>query len=133
MAKTKEKNKDNKVGIGRLFLWNSRAVSTSIVTLLLAYLMIYCTDTLKVPPAYVSIILVDSKVLDGVTDMFAVPLAAIGLFKLIRVNRYILIIVLMIFVFIFVCNMGVQTYYFTYIVGAEDRHMCLVLLKRFAE
>lgn len=267
MGKTKGENKDDKVGIGRLFLWNSRAVSAAIVTLLLAYLMIYCTDTLKVPPAYVSIILVASKVLDGVTDMFAgfivdrtktkwgkarpyevfivaiwlatwllfscpegfgmtakliwifvmyalansicytflnanntpylvrafksgqivkqtsygsiitmlaavifnmtfpalmgsvatsgagwsrlvlmfaVPLAAIGLlrmlfipeqydvdveaqneeklkvsdiFKLIRVNRYILIIVLMTFVFNFVCNMGVQTYYFTYIVG----------------
>ena len=76
--------------------------------------------------------------------MFAVPLAAIGLlrmlfvpekydvdmetpdaeklkvsdiFKLIRVNKYILIIVLMTFVFNFVTNMGVVTYYYTYIVG----------------
>lgn len=267
MGKTKEKNKDNKLGFGRLLLWNSRAVSVSIVTLMLAYLMVYCTDTLKVPPAYVSIILVASKFLDGVTDMFAgfivdktktkwgkarpyevfivaiwlstwllfscpesfgmtakliwifvmyalansicytflnanntpylvrafkseqivkqtsygsiitmlaavifnitfpalmgsiatsgagwsrlvlmfaVPLAAIGIlrmlfvpeqydvdaetqnteklkvsdvFKLIRVNKYIMIIVLMTFVFNFVCNMGVNVYYFTYIVG----------------
>ncbi len=267
MGKAKEKNRDDKVGMGRLLLWNSRAVSAAIVTLMLAFLMIYCTDTLKVPPAYVSIILVASKVLDGVTDMFAgfivdrtktkwgkarpyevfivaiwlatwllfscpenfsmtakliwifvmyalansicytflnanntpylvrafksgqivkqtsygsivtmlaavifnmtfpaligsvatsaagwsrlvlmfaIPLAAIGIlrmifipeqydvdveadkeaklkvtdiFKLIRVNKYILIIVLMTFVFNFVCNMGVQTYYFTYIVG----------------
>lgn len=76
--------------------------------------------------------------------MFAVPLAAIGtlrmffipeqydvdaespnteklkvsdIFKLIRTNKYILIIVLMTFVFNFVCNMGVNTYFFTYIVG----------------
>lgn len=267
MGKTKEKNADNKVGIGKLFLWNSRSVSTSIVTLMLGFLMIYCTDTLKVPAAYVSIILVASKILDGVTDMFAgfivdrtqtkwgkarpyevfivaiwlatwllfscpesfgmtakliwifvmyalansicytflnanqtpylvrafksgqivkqtsygsiitmlaavifnmtfpalmgsiatsasgwsrlvlmfaVPLAAIGtlrmifipeqydvdaessnteklkvsdIFKLIRTNKYILIIVLMTFVFNFVCNMGVNTYFFTYIVG----------------
>ena len=267
MGKAKEKNRDDKVGMGRLLLWNSRAVSAAIVTLMLAFLMIYCTDTLKVPPAYVIIILVASKVLDGVTDMFAgfivdrtktkwgkarpyevfivaiwlatwllfscpenfsmtakliwifvmyalansicytflnanntpylvrafksgqivkqtsygsivtmlaavifnmtfpaligsvatsaagwsrlvlmfaIPLAAIGIlrmifipeqydvdveadkeaklkvtdiFKLIRVNKYILIIVLMTFVFNFVCNMGVQTYYFTYIVG----------------
>ena len=267
MGKTKEKNTDDKVGIGKLFLWNSRAVSTSIVTLMLGFLMIYCTDTLKVPAAYVSIILVVSKFLDGVTDMFAgfivdrtqtkwgkarpyevfivaiwlatwllfscpesfsmtakliwifvmyalansicytflnanqtpylvrafksgqivkqtsygsiitmlaavifnmtfpalmgsiatsasgwsrlvlmfaVPLAAVGtlrmifipeqydvdaespnteklkvsdIFKLIRTNKYILIIVLMTFVFYFVCNMGVNTYFFTYIVG----------------
>lgn len=267
MGKTKEKNTDDKVGIGKLFLWNSRAVSTSIVTLMLGFLMIYCTDTLKVPAAYVSIILVVSKFLDGVTDMFAgfivdrtqtkwgkarpyevfivaiwlatwllfscpesfsmtakliwifvmyalansicytflnanqtpylvrafksgqivkqtsygsiitmlaavifnmtfpalmgsiatsasgwsrlvlmfaVPLAAVGtlrmifipeqydvdaespnteklkvsdIFKLIRTNKYILIIVLMTFVFNFVCNMGVNTYFFTYIVG----------------
>ena len=71
MGKAKEKNRDDKVGMGRLLLWNSRAVSAAIVTLMLAFLMIYCTDTLKVPPAYVSIILVASKVLDGVTDMFA--------------------------------------------------------------
>lgn len=68
---TKVKNKEGKVGIKSLFLWNSRMISTSIVTLMLAYLMIYCTDTLKVPAAYVSIILVVSKLLDGVTDMFA--------------------------------------------------------------
>lgn len=269
MAKeTKETgNKEGKLGLGKLFLWNSRAVSTSIVTLLLAYLMIYCTDTLQVPAAYVSIILVVSKLLDGVTDMvagfivdktktkwgkarpyelfiiaiwiatwmlfstpekmsmtaklvwifvtyalansicytflnanqtpyivrafqseqivkltsygsiitmlaavifnvtfpalmasiatsasgwsrlvlmFAVPLAAIGclrmifipekydidaetpnseplkitdVFKLIKTNRFILIIALMTFVFNFVTNMGVQTYYYTYIVG----------------
>ncbi|MDO5338169.1 MAG: MFS transporter [Eubacteriales bacterium] len=265
---TKEtKNKEGKLGLGKLLLWNSRMVSTSIVTLLLAYLMIYCTDTLKVPAAYVSVILVASKLLDGVTDMvagfivdktktkwgkarpyelfiiaiwittwmlfstpehmsmtaklvwifvtyalansicytflnanntpyivrafkseqivkltsygsiitilaavifnmtfpalmakvvtsasgwsrlvlmFAVPLAAIGclrmifvpekydidaespnteplkitdVFKLIRTNKFILIIALMTFVFNFVCNMGVQTYYYTYIVG----------------
>lgn len=71
MGKTKEKNTDDKVGIGKLFLWNSRMVSTSIVTLMLASLMFYCTDTLKVPASYVSIILVASKLLDGVTDMFA--------------------------------------------------------------
>lgn len=38
---------------------------------MLGLLMIYCTDTLKVPPAYISVILVASKILDGVTDMFA--------------------------------------------------------------
>ncbi len=70
-TENKGKNKDDKVGFGTLLLWNSRAVSTSIVTLMLAFLMIYCTDTLQVPAGYVSIILVASKLLDGVTDMCA--------------------------------------------------------------
>ncbi len=71
MGNAKEKNKDGKLGFGKLLLWNSRAVSTSIVVLMTGFLMIYCTDTLKVPASYVSIILVISKVLDGVTDMCA--------------------------------------------------------------
>lgn len=74
--------------------------------------------------------------------MFAVPLAAIGLlrmifvpekydvdvetekdplkfkdvFTLLKTNKYILIIAFMTLVFNFVCNMGVNTYYYTYIV-----------------
>ena len=40
-TENKGKNKDDKVGFGTLLLWNSRAVSTSIVTLMLAFLMIY--------------------------------------------------------------------------------------------
>lgn len=68
----KKKAKDpNKVGFGGMMIWQSRMVSASIVTLLLMYLMIYCTDTLQIPASIVSIILVASKVLDGVTDMVA--------------------------------------------------------------
>lgn len=73
MKKVKEvkKNKDDKIGFGGLMLWQSRAVSTSIVVLMLGYLMIYATDTLKIPAAAVSLILVASKVFDGITDMVA--------------------------------------------------------------
>ncbi len=67
----KPKNKEDKIGFGGLMLWQSRAVSTSIVVLMLGYLMIYATDTLKIPAAWVSLILVGSKVFDGVTDMVA--------------------------------------------------------------
>lgn len=67
---TKEKRED-KVGFGRLLIWQSRAVSVSIVTLMFAFLQVYCTDTLQLPPLLVSAILVSSKVLDGVTDAFA--------------------------------------------------------------
>ncbi len=47
----------------------------------------------------------------------AEPLKVTDVFKLIKTNKFILIIALMTFVFNFVCNMGVQTYYYTYIVG----------------
>ena len=67
----KVKNKEDRLGFGTLMIWQSRAVSATVVTLLLTYLMIYCTDTLKINAAVVSMILVGSKVLDGVTDMFA--------------------------------------------------------------
>lgn len=70
-AKKQKKNRDDRIGFGGLMLWQSRAISTSIFVLISSYLMIYCTDTLKVPAAMVSIILVVSKVLDGVTDAFA--------------------------------------------------------------
>ena len=52
-------------------IWNSRAISTAIFVLVSSFLMIYCTDTLKILAAMVSMILVASKVLDGITDMFA--------------------------------------------------------------
>lgn len=46
-------------------------MSHSVVVLMLGYLMIYATDTLKIPAAAVSLILLASKVFDGVTDMVA--------------------------------------------------------------
>ena len=70
MAK-KTKDPSEKLGFGNLLAWNSRMVSTSIMVLLMGFLMAYCTDTLGITPAYVSIILVASKLLDGVTDAFA--------------------------------------------------------------
>ncbi len=66
-----KKNQEDKIGFSGLMLWQSRAVSKSIVVLMLGYLMIYCTDTLKIPGIIVSGILVASKILDGVTDVFA--------------------------------------------------------------
>ena len=56
------------MGFGNLLLWNSRMISTSIYVLLAGFLMAYCTDTLGVTPAYISIIMVASKLVDSVTD-----------------------------------------------------------------
>lgn len=70
-AKEVKKNREDRVGFGMLMLWQSRMVSVSIVVLVMGFLMIYCTDTLNIPAALVSTILMGSKILDGVTDMFA--------------------------------------------------------------
>lgn len=69
--KKTKKNREDRVGLGQLLIWNSRQISVSVFVLLSGFLMIYCTDTLKIPAAVVSMILVASKVLDGITDMFA--------------------------------------------------------------
>jgi len=71
MSEKKQKDPSEKLGFGRLMLWNSRGVSTTIYTVLAAYLMNYCTDILGVTPAYISIILVVSKLVDGVSDACA--------------------------------------------------------------
>lgn len=62
---------NTKVGVKNMICWQARAVSKTVNVLVMIYLMIYCTDTLQVPAAIVSGILVLSKFLDGVTDMVA--------------------------------------------------------------
>ena len=70
MAKQK-KDPSEKLGFGNLLVWNSRQISTSVYVLMAGFLMAYCTDTLGINPALISIIMVASKLLDGVTDAFA--------------------------------------------------------------
>ena len=66
----KEKN-PKKVGIRNIIIWNSRDISQGIGLTVVGYLTLYCTDTLNLPPALVGILLVVSRLLDGVTDAFA--------------------------------------------------------------
>lgn len=67
-----KKQKDpKKVGVGKIVAWNSRAISQGIGLMVVGYLTLYCTDTLSMPPALVGILLVVSRLLDGVTDVFA--------------------------------------------------------------
>lgn len=54
-----------------MFAWQSRAVSHGVCLMMIGYLSIYCTDTLQMSPALVGTLLVISKLLDGVTDVFA--------------------------------------------------------------
>ena len=71
VKETTKQNRDDRIGFKGMMLWQSRAISSGIFILLSGYLMVYCTDTMKVPAALVGGILVASKVLDGFTDIFA--------------------------------------------------------------
>ncbi|MDO4622044.1 MAG: MFS transporter [Eubacteriales bacterium] len=65
------KNDENRVGFGKLTIWQTSAVSRTINVLIMGSLMLYCTDALKVPAAGVSLILLLSKFADGITDAVA--------------------------------------------------------------
>lgn len=71
MAKEKKAN-PNKIGIGKFWGWNGRAVSVGCVTVIYGtYFMLYCTDALGVSSAVVGTLLLVSKLFDGVTDLCA--------------------------------------------------------------
>ena len=47
MAKEKRlKDPDNRVGFGRLALWQSSSVSVALNTLAMGFVTVYCTDAL---------------------------------------------------------------------------------------
>lgn len=69
--KTTGTKKTNSLGLGQLLLWQSRPVSMTVSVLLSTFLMIYCTDTLQMSAALVSMLLIASKFIDGITDMLA--------------------------------------------------------------
>lgn len=70
MGKTKKENPD-KIGAGKFWAWQARAISAAIVFIVLGYVTIYCTNTLKMPAVLVGTLLMISKLTDGITDLFA--------------------------------------------------------------
>lgn len=69
MSQTKNKSADH-VGIGTLFLWKSRDIAFSTVSIIvLGYLSIFCTDALGMSAATVGTILMISRVIDAFTDL----------------------------------------------------------------
>lgn len=73
---TEQEKKDSqkntsKIGVGKFWAWNSRAVSTTINTLILGYVTFYGTNQLMLSPLVVGIVLMASRITDGVTDLFA--------------------------------------------------------------
>lgn len=49
----KQQRKAEKVGLGKLLLWNSSSCSVALSTLMLGYVTFYCTDVLQLAPALV--------------------------------------------------------------------------------
>ena len=70
--KKEKKANPSKIGVGKLFLWNSRMVSISVMTLAISgYMLLYCTSVLGLSATAVSLMLMAGKLLDGVTDSIA--------------------------------------------------------------
>ena len=68
-----KKQKDpNKLGFGRLMAWKSSDISAAWINLImLNYLSIYASDTLGINVGVVGTLLLASKFVDAITDMFA--------------------------------------------------------------
>lgn len=67
----KQKPKRVKVGAKRMICWNSSAISSGCMMMIMGYLSIYCTDTMGIPAALVGTLLAASKIFDGFTDLLA--------------------------------------------------------------
>lgn len=65
------KQKPDYVSQKDLWCWQSREVSRSIVILFAGFLMLYCTDTLQMSAAIVSVVMVVSKVVDAFSNAIA--------------------------------------------------------------
>lgn len=55
----------------RVLAWPTRNISMTIGVLLIGYVMFYCTDVLGMNIGIISTLLLASKSLDGITDLFA--------------------------------------------------------------
>lgn len=68
---TETAQKEKGVSFGKLMAWSLRPGSTGVCMMILGYLTIFATDTLKMDPTLVGGLLLASKLIDGVTDLFA--------------------------------------------------------------
>ena len=61
----------NKIGVAKFMGWQSRGASLACITIVMGYLMIFCTDTLGLSAGVVGTLMMVSKVFDGVSDFIA--------------------------------------------------------------
>lgn len=71
MGRKERKNNPDKIGAGRFLAWQSRGASMGAQVMIIAFITIYCTNTMGMPAALVGTLLMASKIFDGVTDLFA--------------------------------------------------------------
>lgn len=72
MAKNKLKKSDpDRLPLGKFLAWRGGAFSLAANFIIMGYLTIYCTDTLKMPAVLVGTLLLASKILDAVGELFA--------------------------------------------------------------
>lgn len=62
----KQQRKAEKVGFGKLLLWNSSSCSVALSTLMLGYVTFYCTDVLQLAPALVGTLFIRRNPLTAV-------------------------------------------------------------------
>ena len=70
MSKEKKIQK-SELSFGKLVAWSLRGGSTGVALMVMGFLSIFCTNTLGIPPLTVGTLMLLSKLLDGVTDVFA--------------------------------------------------------------
>ena len=63
--------KEKGVSFGKLMAWSLRPASTGVAMMILGYLTVFAVNTMKMPAALVGGLLLASKLIDGITDLFA--------------------------------------------------------------
>jgi len=71
METKSKRDKQGKIGVVKFWTWSARDLSLSANFIVLSFISIYCTNTLNMEPALVGLLLMGSKVVDAVTDLFA--------------------------------------------------------------
>ena len=66
-----ETKKKKELSFGKLLAWSLRGGSTGVALMVMGYLTIFCTNTLGIPAITVGSLMLASKFLDGITDIFA--------------------------------------------------------------
>ena len=71
VLKAEKPTKEKGVPFGKLLAWAMRNGSTGIAFMIFGYLTVFCVNTMKMDAKLVGALLLVSKLVDGVTDLFA--------------------------------------------------------------
>ena len=71
MERKEKKQNPDKIGAGRFLAWQSRGAAMGAQVMIIAFITLYCTNTMGMPAALVGSLLMASKIFDGMTDLFA--------------------------------------------------------------